>query len=369
MSQYVELDPLFNLFKIKYAKLDELITKHCTEIGPTSRVNLFINLEPIIRKLTASNVDEYLRVKNKEKSYELISNIINLASHYRMFFTKSKLYSKVYMYVNYPFRSQYKNRMLNSKYRKDYEQKFTDNPKAMVLSHTMDNIIPFIKIILEYVEGVYLIPSGAVEASVVPQVINKEYPNTHLNLLVSTDRYDYQYVNQGFYILRPKKDQSYIVSPQNAVEIMKLEDKVVDPTLVGNNFIPFILSVLGDKNRSIPKLKRVGIAGIVTMLHKAIEDNIIGPDVRNINILSQIIKDEYRAQVMTNFYTTDIESQVQALNVRDIHMIKEHIVDKFDNVSLKKMNDEYFHGYPIQLMELTEATELLTTRRKKSIFD
>lgn len=77
------MDALFNMFKVKFDKLDELISKHCTELTRDSRVNLFINLEPIIKKLAGANIEDYLKVRTEEKSYEMISNIINLASHYR----------------------------------------------------------------------------------------------------------------------------------------------------------------------------------------------------------------------------------------------------------------------------------------------
>lgn len=356
------MDAIFNLFKIRYPIMDTLIMKHCKEIGPNSKINLFINIEPIIRKLSTSNVDEYLKVKTEEKSYELISNIVNLAAHYRMFFSKNKLYSNVYMYVGYPFGSMYKSRAINPNYRKTYEHKFTKDPKSMVLSNSLEQVIPFVKIILEYIEGVYFIESGPTEPSAIPQVILNHKPTNAINFILTTDRYEYQYTNKDFYILRPKKLDSYIVSKNNVIETMKLEDKIVNETTVGPNFVPFIISILGDRYRDIKKIKSIGLSTIISLLNLAIQENIIGKDVSNISILSDTVKEEYRAQVLSNFYTVDIDTQIQSMNMKDTYHITDQLVDKFDNVSLKNINDQYFREYPIYLLELLSAAKLKTKK-------
>jgi hypothetical protein len=89
------MEVIFNLFKVKYKKLDELITASCPDLTKDSKVNIFINFESIMKKLASSNVEEYLRVKQNERSYEMISNIVNFAMHYRKFFTNNKVYSRI----------------------------------------------------------------------------------------------------------------------------------------------------------------------------------------------------------------------------------------------------------------------------------
>ena len=55
------------------------------------------------------------------------------------------------------------------------------------------------------------------------------------------------------------------------------------------------------------------------------------------------------------------------LNIKDLYVITSQIVDKFDNETLKKLNDKYFELYPIQLMELTSGSKFLR-KEKKNIF-
>lgn len=361
------MDPIFNMFKVKFSKLDEIISNNC-EISQDSKIKIFINLEPIFRKLLASKVDEYLKIKNDEKILEMVSNIINLASHYRLFFTKNKLYSQVYLYMGYPFKEVLKNKSLNPKYRDYYKHKFTKDPRGMILGNTLNDAIPLVKVIIEYIEGVYFIESNSLESSLIPQVITDSEESNTVNFILTNDRYDYQYTNKDFYIIRPKQNESYVINKSNLIRILKLEDKIVNDIDIPSHFYPFILCLLGDKYRNIDKIKRMGLSTLIKTINSAIEENIIGKDVTNINILANMIKKEYQGLVLTNFYTVDLDSQMQLLNLKDKYVITSQITDKFDNATLKRINNDYFQQYPIQLIELTSANNLIKKTKKTDIF-
>lgn len=350
---------IFNTFKVKYSKLDDMMSRHCKDINHQSKINLFINIEPILKKLANSSVDEYLKIKTEEKTYELISNIVNLAAHYRLFFTKNKLYSRIYFYMGYPFDSYYKNKEINPSYRNNYAHKYTKDDRYFVLSNTLQNVIGFTKIILEYIEGVYLITSDFIEPSLVPKVIIDHNKDNYVNFILSSDRYDYQYVNYDFRIIRPKQLDSYIVSKENVIDILRIEEKVLTETDIQANFYPFILSLLGDKNRNIDKIKGVGLARLIQMINKAIETNLISPNASNITSFEAIIKEEFVPLLKHNFMCVNLETQFMRLNIRSKHDIAAQLVDKFDNASLKNLNDQFFRYYPMYLMELTSANKLI----------
>jgi len=341
--------------------------KHCSHIGNTSKFNIFINLESVINKLSSSSIDQYLKVK-EDRSFELISNIINLAAHYRLFFTKNKVYSKVYIYTGNPSTKHYKNHIVLPEYRSYYQHKYSGDPNNFVLNSVLNESIPFTKIILEYVEGVYLIQGDGIESSLIPHIITKGSDEEYINFIVTTDKYDYQYACKNFYIIRPKRDDSYVISKENLITELKLESKIVNDKNINAQYYPFILSILGDKYRSIEKLKRIGLSTIIKMVNKAISINIIGKDVYNINILSNIIKEEYKQLLLNNYQCIDLDTQFQLLNIKDLYTITSQVIDKFDNVSLKRINDEYFINNPLSLMELTAATKLITKRSKTNIF-
>jgi uncharacterized radical SAM superfamily Fe-S cluster-containing enzyme len=158
------------------------------------------------------------------------------------------------------------------------------------------------------------------------------------------------------------------VTKDNIIENLKYEEKVLSDINVDSRYYTFILSLLGDKYRNIEKIKRVGLANIIKMINKALKENIISDDVFNINILSNIIKEEYRQMLLNNFYCIDLDTQFQMLNIKDLYTINEQIVDKFDNASLKNINDQYFGSYPLYLLELTAADKLKKKKEKKNIF-
>jgi hypothetical protein len=239
-----------------------------------------------------------------------------------------------------------------------YEHKYTKDPKTIILKNTLDYSLGFVKTILEYVEGVYFIEPDSIEPSLIPYVITRQSKDDNINIILSTDRYDYQYATEGFYIIRPKQEDSYMVTKENLINIVKLEEKITSDVLVGSNFYQFILPLLGDKYRDISKIRRVGLASILKMIAAGIKADVIGKDTYNHNVFSDILKAEYQSLFRTNFSCTNLVSQYNMLNVRDFYTIEKQIVDKFDNIALKKINDEYFKYYPIYLLELTDAGKL-----------
>jgi len=358
------MEIIFNLFKIRFKLLDELLTKHCKEITPDSTINLFINFEPVLKKLVTANIEDYLKVKKDERSIELMSNILNLASHYRSFFSKNKLYSKIYIYLSYPIvKNIYKNRMMNENYRKCYEDKYGNNPKTFTLFQTLSTIIPLLSVITEYIEGVYFIKSNSIENSLIPYIIAEKYKDNSVNLILSNDKYDYQYASNSFYIMNPKKQDSYIIGKDNLIETIKYEDKIVNNINIDPNLYSFIKSILGDKYRNIEKIKNLGLSTIIKTLDKAIKQKIINNNTVSINILSNIIKEEFRNHLLNNYYTTNLDIQFKSLTIKDMYSITEQIIDKFDNLSLKNLNDKYFTQYPIQLLELTSGINLSKLKR------
>jgi len=65
------------------------------------------------------------------------------------------------------------------------------------------------------------------------------------------------------------------------------------------------------------------------------------------------LKKTTKEQILVNFQCTDIYSQYNRLNKKDIYDVLDQLKDKFDNVSLKKINDKYFEDFPLMIQEIT----------------
>lgn len=359
------MDLFFNLFKIRFNIMEILISNCCEELNKDSEVVIHINLEPVIKKIISSGINDELKIRTDERVLEFISCVFNLAAHYRLFFSKHKIYSKVFVYYGYPTNANYINKEVNSEYRDNSINMMSKNPKTSSLRIVLNDAIPMLKTIFEYIEGVYFIESDNIEPSLIPYINYKENDDK-IHFLVTNDKYEYQYANlKNFYILRPKQENSYILYRGNVIEQMKYESKMVNDITVAPEMISFILAILGNDIRNIPKIKRMGLATILKLLDKGKKEGLISDNVNNIFILSRIIKDEYVEQITNNYLCTDLEAQYNKLKSKDLYHYNNQIIDKFDNKQLKKLNDKYFNKYPLYIMEIQSSLKHKNMERIK----
>ena len=348
------MEVYFNLFKVKYEMLLELLRNDPTvNITAGDKVNVFINLEPIFIKLSSPRMIEYIKT-NKNSNLQFISCVINLATHYKWFFTKYNINANIYLYFPSLTTTKFKNHIYNPEYRKYYTYKFKENVQNAPLYKMMNYSIPYLQVIIEYINGVYLIDSGSVENSVVPYVIYKEKKlNKVNNFIISTSLYDFQYVNYDFKIIIPKKEESYVVNKTNVIDYIAEINNCEDEYTFSYEFLPFILSLVGSKNRNIYNIKGIQFKNAYKTVQTAIDNKLVTNGVTNIHMLIDIVKPVWRDIIVTNYYCTDIGLQFNQLNKKDIHYIMSQIIDKFDNGSLKRINDKYFSNFPLMLMEIT----------------
>lgn len=361
------MDATFNLFKVRFTILDDLLSSECKYLTKDSKVNIFINLEPVMRKLLNVTNEKYSRV-SKINVKEFTSNVINLASHYRLFFSKNKMYSKIYLYFQTP-QSSYINSSLISNYRDTYYHNLTKHPQYKNLGNVISDSIDIIQLICEYIEGVYFIESGSIENSLVPMLVNQEVGDTSFkNFIVTNDPYDFQYVNYGYDIIFPKKENSAIVNRENLFEFIKEKERVQSSSNPNTMTYPFVLSIIGDKRRNIPKISRMGLATILKTIDKAIEKQVITDKTFNINLLTNIVRDDFKATILNNYYVIDLKTQLNVLCSNDLYFISKQIKDKFDDDSLKRINDLYFSEVPIQLIEVCSGTKYKEKQDSDDIF-
>lgn len=361
------MDATFNLFKVRFTVLDELLSSECKYLTKDSKVNVYINLEQVMRKLLNVTNEKYSRV-SKINVKEFTSNVINLASHYRLFFSKNKMYSRIYLYFPTP-QSSYINSSLVSDYRDTYYRNLTKHPQYKNLGNIVSDSIDIIQLICEYIEGVYFIESGSIENSLIPLIVDREQDeNGFNNFIVSNDPYDFQYVNYGFDIIYPKKENSRIINKDNLMETVKDIERVQSDSNPNTMTYPFMLSIIGDKRRNIPKMSRMGLATILKTIDKAIEKQVITDKTFNINMLVNIVRDDFKATLLNNYYAIDLNTQINMLGSHDIYFITKQIKDKFDDDSLKKINDLYFSEVPIQLIEVCSGTKYKDKEDSSDLF-
>ena len=60
------IDPIFNSYKVKFNIMNELFESNNIKFSTNKKVNVFINLDSLIRTLTSENILRYLVNSNNE---------------------------------------------------------------------------------------------------------------------------------------------------------------------------------------------------------------------------------------------------------------------------------------------------------------
>ena len=367
------MDYIFNSFKIKYINLNSLFSK--IDLKEVNSITLYINLESVLSYLLQDKYEEMLQTATKEEVLNntkcLISNIINLAAHYRAYFTRSKVTSNiVFFYSDFEGYGMFNNTIYNKSYRKHYFNNY-HHPNLELVNEIILNSIKISSSIIEYIDSVFIVSSDTIESSTIPLFIHEDTKlKSDLNLILTKDKYDFQYVNHKFLVLYPNKDESIILHKNNLMQYMRYKNNYEDKFKIDLNpsLYSFILSILGDKKRNLDKVTGIGFKKIYKNLEKLYMDDFINDDDKNtlsIEHLSELIKTNnkigdnngIRDIIVYNYFCIDLERQVNIANKQSYDLIIEKIDNRFDNNGLKRLNDRTFSDYPIHLIELNNYTK------------
>lgn len=365
------IDSIFNARKVKFAVLDNL---HL--INPDTQMALvFINLESVFNRLMQSRLNNYVAacIKNKDDKnlfqLSLISNIVNLAQHYRLYFAKCRIDSRVILYWNYPISKQYNNRQYIVDYRSMWNEKMFRNDECRFMTESVSDIHSLLHKIIDFINEVYLVDGGNVESSLIPLVLETHaYADykTAQKIIISDSKYDFQYINHGYTVLESARDDSVLITKENIISILKERNNIKSKIDIPPNLLPFVLSLLGDTYRDIPKLAGVGLSTILKMANRALENNAITENTTDVELLTKVITPQYQERFDKNYRCTNLSYQMNDLTPLDISKIKSQIVDKFDDRTLRQMNERYFIQCPLMLID-TKTDQTLGAYRGPAI--
>lgn len=360
------IDAIFNLRKVKFSKLDVLFSD--LEIKEmVQKVNIFINLESLFRKIHNKYVEEQLislqKKELKEFHMNLISNVLNLAAHYRLYFNKNKIGTNIVFYIQEMDKYVNLNNVQYCKnYRKSFIRKYTDHPELVTVNNVIRSTLNALDTIVTYVEDVYLVSSDRVESSVIPlALIDAKVLDGNLNLMVTTDPYDMQYVNKNFVIIYPAGEESMIVTKKNLFDVFRINEILTVEGSLPTYLLTFILSVIGDKNRGIDKVKGTSFNKVFKTLLKVYEKlGITDDDYIGFEELVSAIKDDpndpngNKKRVVDNYYATDLSSQVRMISKVQMNHLTDCLTNTYESGALTGINDKYFSTSPINVRELTQ---------------
>lgn len=357
MDAYEPFSVCFNILKLKYKDYDESITSK-NFLYPNDKINVFINLETVFKHLSMIQDLEKKVIMQRDIDTLLISNTLNLIAHYKRFFVNNGLDTRIYIYHT-DFKSEEFNQFkYNEDFRSYYLVKFNSNPKFVLLTdHLVGQVLPDVKTYCEFIPNVYYISAKNIEGSLVPYIIAKDDP-TRKNLILGGELYDTQYtflpnflnhyIHRSFNVNTICSDSMDYLKDITKKEESEISD--LKNLFCKSNFYTSLISVLGDKARSIESLTGIGVRTLQKYIETGLAQNIIHTDTMNPEIIGDIFHDgEIKDEFINNFYCSSILSMYQELSEYEKNSILSQRVDRFDNNTLQLLNTTKFYNHPLIL--------------------
>ena len=351
-------DMIFNCYKSKFDKLDLLFNQETN--SKIKSVNIFINLESILNKLHIGDVEDWLSAMKKSEKrkyhYSIIVNIFNLAAHYRRYFTKNKIKSNIVFFMNdYDKYSNFNNKLFIPEYRDKFIYNYTQNIKYTSINYILSVVVKNIRLISDYIENVYYVSTDRLESSIIPELILNKLDGK-INLLITSDEYDLQYVNKNFLIIYRYYDKMSIITKKNLFNFLCEKYEIKPKYELPNYILTFALSVTGSKRRSIPKIPGWSWKSIYKAIWKLYQETDISEnEIVQLEHLIAAIKKEDKKEIITNNYMcTDIDRQCKMVSDSQLTSVTQQLKDLYEFDVLKDLNERYFTEEPIMIQELNQ---------------
>lgn len=366
------MDIHFNSYKIKYDLLN-LFFKPIQTTHPIRSLNIFVDIDDLFHMLHMPLINHEFQICGANASKQLISNIFNLLGHYRNWAIKNRLNVKVYGIYTTTLRS-----FKNAIYVTDYRKKFKDsndpqNASYYFINEAIRASAPLLPLISNYIPGVYLIDSKYLEPSAVPYFISQDYCDANWNILISRDSYNLQYCYKDRWsLISPKGENSRLIKKTDLWNYLNIKENIYkDPVDLKYNHNLYIFSkaVVGDKYRSIPRLRKIGWITLFKYLDEIIEKYGESSYTTMQIQLLELIKGEKKItdiDINNNLSVISVENQIETMSEIDRSSILTQIKDIPDYENLKHLNTTQFMKFPLNLQFLCNE---LIEYKKKNPFD
>lgn len=363
------MDVHFNAMKIKFDELN-ILTKPIFNSSKMEMVNIFINLDDINSRFKNVKSNQEFQCCGAGAFKQYISNVFNLAAHYRQWAFRKGLKSKIYIYYSTAAGGFTSNVLV-----KGYRTRFIDdcnvnNAKCFYVNNTINLAEPYMKQISEYVDGIYIIDTKAEEPSVLPYLISVERP-ADWNFVLSKDRIDLQYaLYDKFSVLYPSSVYgAKLINSADLWNFIAMKESIISPYVCHYDprLYMTVLGVVGDVRRSVPKVKRIGWKSIFDYLDEIWEKNKDHSIYTMIDALEDKIQskgnESYQA-FNNNLLALSMKSRYESMSKANKEYILMQLTDMIDLESLNQMNRDpaLFANWPINITFLTEQTGKTTNK-------
>lgn len=355
------MDMRFNAYKVKFDMLD-MLSKPIFNAQKIDSVNIFISLDDIYSRLKNTQINKEFQCCGRLATKQMISNIFNLIAHYREWAYRKNVNVKMIAY--YTTSSRFESSIFIKDYRKYFNQRNDlNNPDCFFINQCIREAASMLVTISQYIESVYIIDTGKIEPSAFPFICDNDFTDLSVdwNFLLSKDYVDFQYVLEPkFSVIYPKGDESVLLNAGNIWEFIAKKERIEESHC--DKYPPILyrlaLSIIGDKRRSVPKLRGINWKSIFNKLDNLIEED---PNMNEGEMVSRFLDDFDKAK-----YDMDsIKNNADALSMKYVSLstneiskecIRAQFIDTPDYSNLVDLNRQpnMFERCPINIKFLTD---------------
>lgn len=362
-GKYEFSDPFsvcFNMMKIRYTELDEALTSS-SFLTPNDKVNVFISLESVYKNISTIQDLEQKIFLQKDFKQIIISNILNLAAHYKYFFVSNHMDVRIYLYQTDLNSDDFSQRRYIEDFRTYYLVKFNQNPKFCYFTDLLKaEILEELKIYCHFIPRVYFINSHNIEGSVIPYLVAMD-DLKRKNIVIGNDVVESQYSFMNnfmyFYIQRGFKHSFLFKEPLDYISsIFKKPKEDIQKYygfMVNSGIYASLLSIMGNRLRSIDGIVGIGPAKFASSINEMLAKNKINQTTNNPQMIGSFLSDSNKDQFVKNFYCTSVNCVGEDISESGVVSILSQRKDKLDMNSLMALNNTRFKMYPLMLDALS----------------
>lgn len=354
------IEIILNSFKVKYNVLLDLINNSSAE---GDNMNIYINLDSIFNNFYVEGKDSAMNSLTVKESLIMVSELINIAAHYRHFFwSRFRATTKIYFYYCNK-RPKWQKKKVDTYFEKDEFNKSTEHPKFSGINETIEDVLKLFSKVIEYIQEVYYVPSDGLEPSIIPYYLIKNTGNENTcHMVISKDKIDYQLCNiNNTFIVSPRGVNTKMIEAKTIYDHKFKSIKYRPKNHLSPELYPLLIAFLGDKKRGIPKVKGCTLVHTLKTIDKLIDDELIKNGLNksiSLDTLSECIDEVSAKQIKNNYKCINFNRVYHLLTEMDSYNIRKHISNnKYDNESIMNLNGTYFQNNNIKLIELSEGID------------
>lgn len=263
-EQMTNVEKILHSKKLNYKDLTALADPYFKD-NDNETINLYIDLHDILKPLYSPLlVNEFVNIRTSTKM-NIISEIINIAAHYRhFFFSRYGKFTTIIMYYSSKEDTYFKT--IDSEYKSEFYDKrlIGNNPEYHILNRVIKDCLSLVKEYFNYIPHVYLIDTGVVDPRMLPCMIKNSFTYEDTNGLINPNDFSILFSNNktslidllsnnDAIIFKHDRSKRYFINKHQMYEELGLDNTIGLPEY----FIKYIMSIAGDKSYSIKNVDKM----------------------------------------------------------------------------------------------------------------